>query len=274
MVAPKTSLDSQHPVSSHSPKIPGEEKKSNTEEGPQKVDTLLREILKKAKEIYPKQIRENAGKGLVNEEQGDWAEITIQDAPEPELRFARSAMVECKIKDEFKRQKEDRCSQSRAPRSTPLRPTKCWLQRFNDIEGGPTSAAEPNLQQGLINRTTHKDESSLAMRKFKSYEEIARRSLTALSQLDALKNLATVAMTRVTSDGNKKTRVWADTADPSLLHQIMEGQHNSLEYLAQMQAYLLCDTVMDRRQHTLSGSSIPREIQCNLMESDPRKKDL
>ena len=248
------------------------EDRDRLEEDAAKQDPLFPLLLKKAKELFPKQIKIGPSSTRRDDAQGDWSSLTTTKEAEPQLSFARSGLVEGKIEKEFGRHKSDRCSRSHPTKSTPLRPAKCRMAKFNFDDGRPTAQAEPNLIHSLANRTTSKSDSTPAVKKLKTHEEIARKSLTALSQLDALKNLALVSMTRATEDG--KGRAWASSSDPDLLMQILEGQHRTIDYLAELQAFLLADTVMDRRQATLTGSSIPQEIQKKLLESDPRKQGL
>ena len=241
------------------------------EEQPKSAEPILTQLLSRAKELYPKQVKAKEGNIKTAQDEDDWSTLTAKQSSEPELTFIRSKMVDSKMAEALSKQKEDRCNQSRMPKGVPLKPTKCRISRFNHDDGRPSAAAEPNLIHTLLARTPRRDNSQ-AFKKLKTYEEVARRSLTAISQLDALKNLMLVAMTKQSESGTD--REWAESADPNLLLQILEGQHLTIEYLAELASYLLADTTMDRRQATLEGSSIPREIQKNLMAADLRERGL
>ena len=254
------------PSASHSQEPP-----SDNGEGSKKVEPVLQTLLQKAKEIFPRQVK-SKDSGSNDKSQGDWASITSTKRLEPTLSFARSGLVEDKIDRQFARQTADRCSQTRPSKGVPIKPPKCRIAKYNFDDGRPLTYAEPNLTQVLLGRTPHKKESSSSDKKLRTYEEIARRTLTAASQLDALKNLALVSMTQDAPDG--QDREWAESADPNLLRQILEAQHNTIDYVADLAAFLLADTVMDRRQATLSRSSILPEVQRSLLQSDPRKKGL
>ena len=237
-----------------------------------KSESTMAFILTKCAEIFPVQTVTENKEETPDSSQGHWASISTKQAPQAETFFQRSKLVDSKVYQEFSRQTKDRCNQAQAPKGLKLKPTRDSFLRFNHDDGRPSSTAEPNLPQPLLTRVVPKREVTPAFKTMKLYEELARRSLTALSQLDAITNLIGAAMTETAED--KQDKKWANTADPNLLIELLEGQHQTISHLSQLSAFLLTNTLMDRRQATLVGSSIPQEIQRSLLRSDPLSKGL
>ena len=237
----------------------------------QRLTTHTKSLLAKLKPLAEKLVVEKEEQSQPPASQGEWANLGLGLPQEQDLAFARSQMIEDAVTRQFDRAISDKCSQSHGPRGVPLRPVRDRFARFQGKVTRASTPAEPNLPQAFLPKAGK--ETSHSAKFLRLAEEVSRRTLNGLNQVDALKNAAATTMLQKTADSASK-RAWGPQADPNLLLEILHNIHQTVEHIAQLQGHLFTAALLERRTAALAESAATQEIKNTLLQSPPFSKGL